>query len=78
MFDMQSKCWSKKDPSKKKKTTTLFVMIHGEMDMFDWELEDVRSVWGMSEEDHLPLLDNIVYCIYISPLMLSVKSHIHV
>lgn len=53
-------------------------MIHGEMDMFDWELEDVRSVWGMSEEDHLPLLDNIVYCIYISPLMLSVKSHIRV
>lgn len=68
----------KERPFKKKNNPTLFVMIHGEMDMFDWELEDVRSVWGMSEEDHLPLLDNIVYCICISPLMLSVKSHIHV
>lgn len=68
----------KERPFKKKKKRALFVMIHGEMDMFDWELEDVRSVWGMSEEDHLPLLDNIVYCIYISPLMLSVKSHIRV
>lgn len=29
-------------------------MIPGEMDMFDWELEDVRSVWGISKEDHLP------------------------